>query len=521
MQASRTGWRNPGTTLALFCALLATAGCAASGEGGGPEPVFVGAAAVDEPRAAVVARDILGAGGSAVDAAGAAYFALAATMPARAGLGGGGACLVFNPTLARVEAVDFMARPAAGSGSPVPMNARGFFVLHGRYGKLRWEQVVAPGEALAKFGVPLSRAAARDLADNAARIAGSPDLARVFRPRGGVPREGEVLAQPDLAATLGAIRMRGANDLHAGATAQQFMTAARAAGAGFDGAALAAASPQFRAPLAVSVQDTRVSFLPPPSWAGIAQAQMWQMLAPRWSAATADQRQDLVLDAQARALGDAARWTALDPSDFAVAVEASSANRARTLLASAPAAVPGTVSAGLTDAASTSIVVADRDGGAVACTVSLGAPFGSGRIANGVVLAAAPDARASALSAVMATRGLGGILTLAQRADSSQFIFAGAGSGAGAAASLVAVGLGSVVERAPLDRIMARPRRAIAGDPPQTLGESGSAAGAVAPVPALGRLNAISCPDGRIDDPTTCRVHADPRGDGLAVGGVR
>ena len=505
----------------LFCILLATTGCAGGGEAGGPAPVFVGAAAVDEPRAALVAREILDAGGSAVDAAGAAYFALAATMPARAGLGGGGACLVFNPALARVEAVDFMARPAAGGGSPVPMNARGFFVLHGRYGKLRWEQIVAPGEALAKFGAPLSRAAARDLADNAARIGSSPDLARVFRPGGVLPREGERLAQPDLAVTLASIRTRGANDLHSGAAAQQFLVAARAAGAGFDSAALAAAAPQFRAPLAASFQDVRVSFLPPPSWAGIVQSQMWHMLAPRWSAASNDQRQDLALDAQARALADAARWTALDPSDFAVAVEASSASRARALLAAPPAAPTGAVSTGLADPASASIVVADRDGGAVACAVSLGGAFGSGRVANGVVLAAAPDARAPALSAAMATRGLGGVFTLAQRADSAQLIFAGAGGGNGAAAALVGVALGAVVERAPLDRVMARPRRAIAGDPVQTFAEADAGAGAGVGQPALGRLNVIACPAGFFDDSTACRVQSDPRGDGLAVGGVR
>jgi hypothetical protein len=119
----------------------------------------------------------------------------------------------------------------------------------------------------------------------------------------------------------------------------------------------------------------------------------------------------------------------------------------------------------------------------------------------------------------MATRGLGGVFTLAQRADSAQLIFAGAGGGNGAAAALVGVALGAVVERAPLDRVMARPRRAIAGDPVQTLGEAGAGAGVGQP--ALGRLNAIACPAGFVDDSTACRVQADPRGDGLAVGGVR
>jgi hypothetical protein len=37
----------------------------------------------------------------------------------------------------------------------------------------------------------------------------------------------------------------------------------------------------------------------------------------------------------------------------------------------------------------------------------------------------------------------------------------------------------------------------------------------------IGRLNAIACPAGLVDEPTACRVRTDPRGDGLAVGGVR
>lgn len=72
----------------------------------------------DEPRAALVGRDILSAGGSAADAATAMYLTLAVTLPSRAGLGGGGMCLTFDAVSGVTETLDFTA------AAPATINAR-------------------------------------------------------------------------------------------------------------------------------------------------------------------------------------------------------------------------------------------------------------------------------------------------------------------------------------------------------------------------------------------------------------
>jgi len=138
--------------------------------------------------------------------------------------------------------------------------------------------------------------------------------------------------------------------------------------------------------------------------------------------------------------------------------------------------------------------------------------FGSGRVVDGVILAA-PDARATAsLAAVLAIRSMGGAGVLSQRAGSAQFVFAAAGGGPGSAASIVATGLSVVSDRIGIDQILDQPVVAVDGSRLQ-------------PMPAAemarGRVNVLACPEGLIDRPVNCRVRNDPRGDGIAVGGVR
>src|SRR4051812_13568193 len=136
---------------------------------------FLGGVATDEPRATLAARQVLSAGGTAADAAVAAGFVLSVTLPSRAGLGGGGACLAYagdkkSQNQGVPEAVLFTPVAPASLGpnadrpAAVPMLARGLYLLHARYGSLPFESLIVPSEQLARFGTPTPRALANDIA---------------------------------------------------------------------------------------------------------------------------------------------------------------------------------------------------------------------------------------------------------------------------------------------------------------------------------------------------------------------
>ena len=94
-------------------------------------PGYLEGVASDEPRASAVAFEILKSGGTAADAAVALAFTLAVTHPSAAGLGGGGACLVYSGHDHTIESLDFLPRTAGPGGTvAVPGTAAGLDQLH-------------------------------------------------------------------------------------------------------------------------------------------------------------------------------------------------------------------------------------------------------------------------------------------------------------------------------------------------------------------------------------------------------
>ncbi len=347
--------------------------------GGGPSqgsPGFVrgflGGVAAEDPAAALAARQVLSAGGSATDAAVAAGFTMAVTLPSRVGLGGGGACLIFDPAKGGTDAIMFLpgARPAspqADRPAAVPLLARGLFALHTRKPVRPFEELMAAAEQAARFGTEVSRGLAADLAAVSGPLFADPGARAVFaRPDGRPKGPGEALAQPELAASLGQLRLAGVGDMHQGALARRLDQTAASSGSGLTYEMLRAALPDLLQPFErESRGGDRIAFLPPPADGGVAAAAAFEALR---NGATAE-----AAAAQALAVAGTLRRQGGDPAALVAAQGLPPWN---------PPALP----------ASAGLVVFDRTGMAVTCAFTLNNLFGTGRMAPGMgfLLAAAP-----------------------------------------------------------------------------------------------------------------------------------
>lgn len=203
------------------------------------EPSRGGAAVADEPLAAKQGAQALAAGGNAVDAVSTMFFTLSATYPVAAGLGAGGLCLVRDSS-GQVREFDFLTRaPARGGVDAVPGAVRGFADMQKQYGALPWQRVVAPGEAYASTGFPVSEALAQRLAPLQALVLQDRVLRAEFTDGSKVVVAGDETRNLILGTALSHIRLEGADGLYKGDLAAQIDAASRAGGGAVDLAELA------------------------------------------------------------------------------------------------------------------------------------------------------------------------------------------------------------------------------------------------------------------------------------------
>lgn len=192
--------------------------------------------------------EILKKGGNAVDAAVAVAFALAVVHPEAGNLGGGGYLLV-RMNDGRAKLIDYGARAPLSAKEgifPTPKDAQvgyksiavpgapaGMELAHKMYGKLPWKTVLEPARRLAKEGFPASQRMELILKLQVPVMKPYADSARIFLHGGEQPlKQGEIVKQPDLAATIARMQKAGAKDFYEGETARR-IAADMAANGGF------------------------------------------------------------------------------------------------------------------------------------------------------------------------------------------------------------------------------------------------------------------------------------------------
>lgn len=239
-----------------------------------------GVAAAATPEAAEAGREILAAGGNAVDAAVAMAFALAVTEPAMSGLGGGMQVLLMRPGDAPVALNGTTFAPAATPPEAKPEDVKGHRLAtvptsvrtldHAwrRFGsgRFEWARLLAPAIRFAEEGYVIGQFRHKVTLRHAADLRAHPSAGRLLLLEdGSVPAEGTCWKQPLLARTLRRLAANGADDFYRGDIAREIAADMAAHGGWITFADLAGLPPpREQAPLHGTYRGTDVFSLPPP-----------------------------------------------------------------------------------------------------------------------------------------------------------------------------------------------------------------------------------------------------------------
>jgi gamma-glutamyltranspeptidase/glutathione hydrolase len=383
------------------------------------------------PLASQAGRDILAAGGSAVDAAIAAQLVLGLVEPQSSGLGGGAFIVHWDNSRQALTSYDGReTAPAAAkpdrflkSGKPmafdkavpsglsvgVPGLVRLLELAHRKHGKLPWADLFKPAIKLARDGFAVTprlhlllRWVGADAFDRNAR-------AYFFTPDGSVHAIGHVLRNEDYAATLERIAQHGAQGFYEGPIAEAIVAAvAKAPNMAGDMtlADVAGYAAKEREPVCVAYRGRRVCGMGPPSSGGITVGQTLMLLdgfdlgSGRAQAMRATALH-LIAEAEKLAYADRGRYLA-DPDFVTIPsglLDQGYLDERRRLIdrnAAMPEGQPGMPpgasqrafgsDATLERSGTSHLSIIDRNGNAVGMTTTIEGAFGSGIFAAGFLL---------------------------------------------------------------------------------------------------------------------------------------
>lgn len=403
-----------GVVLAL---ILLSPGCARRPETTGVSPLagapaswsFTGKARVIEaPTAMVVAgspiasdvgRDILRQGGNAVDAAVAIGFALAVVHPEAGNLGGGG-FMVIRLANGEVQTLDYRetapsraSRDMYLSAGPeasvtghlaagVPGAVAGLIEAHRRYGRLPLAAVIEPAIRLANEGFVVDEYRSRSIGEDSSRLVLFPASRATFLPNDKPPAPGSTFIQPELGATLEAIRDSGAAGFYRGRVADLLVAEMERGGGLISREDLAAYRAIWRDPIQISYRGHTIYSMPPASSGGVTMGEILNIMEgysplPPFGSVALMHRE---AEAMRRAFTDRNRYLG-DPGFVQNPVERllskEYAAELRKQIGEQASATPKFDPGPQAGASTTHYSVVDAEGNAVSCTTTLNDSYGS------------------------------------------------------------------------------------------------------------------------------------------------
>lgn len=399
-------------TLALLlllpaCGGPAPAGIASDWKFAGKAQVTDAASAVvvsGSPIASAVGRDILQAGGNAVDAAVAVGFALAVVHPEAGNIGGGGFMMYREAGSGATYALDYREEAPSGAtrdmylepdGDPsdlsitgalaagVPGSPAGLVEMHRRFGRLPFAQVINPAIKLANEGYLVDEYRRGSIGDEMSRLYLFAASRAQFLPNNQPPLVGTTLVQRDLGRTLERIRDQGAAGFYTGTTADLIVAEMQRSGGLITHADLAAYKTYWRDPIVVPYRGDTVYSMPPASSGGVTLGMILNMMSgysplpPFGSAALMHTEAEVM----SRAFMDRNAYLG-DPgfvhNPIGQMLSPSYAAERRATIDPKTASKTGTVLPGLKDGPSTThYSIVDADGNAVSITTTLNNSYGS------------------------------------------------------------------------------------------------------------------------------------------------
>ena len=263
-----------------------------------------GIAATSQTLASQAGAQILARGGSAVDAAIAAYLVLGVVEPMMDGIGGDLFVLYWEAKSGKLTGLN-ASGPAPKGLSPeflakngfkqmaksgihsvtVPGAVDGWAKLHKRYGKLPWKDLFQSAIAYAEAGFPVTEVIqdywAR--ASNTKLLQTTAESARTFLPGGKAPETGDIFRNPALARAYRLIADNGPGDFYQGEIARAILETSTKLGGVMTAADLSDYSSEWVEPISIDYRGWRVYELPP-NGQGMAALEMLNIMETRHAA---------------------------------------------------------------------------------------------------------------------------------------------------------------------------------------------------------------------------------------------